>query len=471
MEGAAFEDGRRASIFDNFAHSHSGSLPGDGEVAVDEYHKYKEDVQLMAETGLDAYRFSVSWSRLIPDGRGHVNAKGLKYYNNLINELISHGIQPHVTLIHLDVPQALEDEYGGFLDRRIIEDFTAYADVCFREFGDRVPYWTTINEANIFILGGYDFGDAPPGRCSSPFGRSCTEGNSTIEPYIAAYNALLAHASAARLYKEKYQAKQHGVIGFSLYALHFIPFSNTTEDVTATWRSYEFFLGWFMHPLMYGDYPKIMNTIVGTRLPVFTKNELELVKGSFDFIGINYYTVVMIKDNSVSLMTEPRDYLADNAATWIYINGSAPQTGDSYPNTPWGLQGVLEHFKQVYDNPPIYIYENGQRTDHSTAVTDSSRVEYLQSHIGGVLDAVRNGCNAKGYFVWSFLDLYELLNGYECGFGLYYVNFSDPNLPRYPKLSQRWYSKFLKGGNVFRISRVDVDDMNLLRLSKLLQSL
>uniref|UniRef100_A0A803L9V2 Uncharacterized protein n=1 Tax=Chenopodium quinoa TaxID=63459 RepID=A0A803L9V2_CHEQI len=193
VEGAAFEDGRKASIFDTFAHSGRFG-DGNGDIAADQYHMYKEDVQLMAETGLDAYRFSISWSRLIPDGRGPINPKGVEYYNNLINELISYGIQPHVTLLHLDTPQALEDEYGGFRDQRIVyvlsfpylcsdlfcckasdidaadcpnsEDFTAYADVCFREFGDRVQYWTTINEANIFVLGGYDTGDSPPGRCS-----------------------------------------------------------------------------------------------------------------------------------------------------------------------------------------------------------------------------------------------------------------------------------------------------------------
>uniref|UniRef100_A0A803MPD2 Uncharacterized protein n=1 Tax=Chenopodium quinoa TaxID=63459 RepID=A0A803MPD2_CHEQI len=181
VEGAAFEDGRTPSIYDTF--SHSGRITGGGEVACDEYHRYKEDVQLMVNTGLDAYRFSISWSRLIP------------------------RIQPHVTLIHSDLPQVLEDEYEGFLSPRIIEDFTAYVDVCFREFGDRVQHWTTFYEANIFPLGGYDAGITPPARCSYPFGLvNCTIGNSTTEPYVVAHQILLAHASAARIYKEKYQA-------------------------------------------------------------------------------------------------------------------------------------------------------------------------------------------------------------------------------------------------------------------------
>uniref|UniRef100_A0A803L9V0 Uncharacterized protein n=1 Tax=Chenopodium quinoa TaxID=63459 RepID=A0A803L9V0_CHEQI len=364
-----------------------------------------KDAELMAETGLEAYRFSISWSRLIPDGRGRVNPKGLEYYNNLINELINHGIQPHVTLMHLDTPQALEDEYGGFINVRIIEDFTAYADLCFREFGDRVLYWTTINEANIFVLGGYDIGNSPPGRCSNPFGVNCTKGDSTTEPYLAAHNMLLAHASAASLYKEKYQAKQLGQIGFSLYTYHHIPSTDSTEDVIATQRAREFSIGWFMHPLMYGDYPRIMKENAGFRIPVFTKKQSDLVKGSFDFIAVNYYTAMLI--SHTNLTPEPRDYLADTA-----------------------IKSVC------------------QVTEHRTTVYDLSRVEYLQAHIGGVLDAVRNGSNTKGYFVWSFVDLFEVLYGYKYSFGLYYVDFHDPKRTRYAKLSQRWYSAFLNGKNV-----------------------
>ncbi|KNA04413.1 hypothetical protein SOVF_200030 [Spinacia oleracea] len=206
VEGAALEDGRKPSIYDTFAHR-SRNDTRNPDVACDQYHKYKEDVQLMVETGLDAYRFSISWSRLIPNGRGPVNPKGLRYYNNLINELISHGIEPHVTLTHTDTPQVLEDEYGSFLNPKIIEDFISYVDVCFREFGDRVRYWTTFNEANIFVIGGYDVGITPPSRCSSPFGFNCTRGNSTTEPYIVTHRILLAHAYAARLYKEKYQVR------------------------------------------------------------------------------------------------------------------------------------------------------------------------------------------------------------------------------------------------------------------------
>ncbi|XP_021775385.1 putative beta-glucosidase 5 [Chenopodium quinoa] len=446
VEGAAFEDGRKASIFDAFAHS--GRFDDtNGDVAADQYHKYKEDVQLMAETGLDAYHFSISWSRLIPDGRGPVNPEGVEYYNNLINELVSHGIQPHVTLLHLDTPQVLEDEYGGFISPRIIEDFTAYADVCFREFGDRVPYWTTINEANIFVMGGYDTGDSPPGRCSPSIRSYCMKGNSSTEPYIVAHNILLAHASTARLYREKYKAKQHGLLGFSLYLYHFIPASNTTEDALAAQRAYDFFIGLYMDPLTYGDYPEIVKKNAGNRLPAFTKNQSKLVKGSFDFIGVNFYNVVSNKHTN--LKPEPRDYIADMAAEWIFYNQTSDiRKVDKIPTLPWGLKGGLEYFKNVYDNPPIYIHENGQLTDHNVSVNDPSRIEYLQILIGAMLDAVRNGSNTKAYFVWSFLDLFELLFTYKKGFGLYYVDFDDPIRSRYPKLSQKWYAGYLRGENV-----------------------
>ncbi|XBI67902.1 hypothetical protein VPH35_047174 [Triticum aestivum] len=228
-EGAVAEDGRSPSIWDTF--THAGKMPdkSTGDIASDGYHKYKDDVKLMADTNLEAYRFSISWSRLVPNGRGAVNPKGLEYYNNLINELVKHGIQIHVMLYHLDFPQVLDDEYGGWLSPRIVEDFTAFADVCFREFGDRVSYWTTIDEPNIGPIASYDSGIFAPGRCSDPFGiTKCTTGNSTVEPYIAAHNMILAHASATRLYREQYQAVQKGVVGINVYSFWTYPLTNST---------------------------------------------------------------------------------------------------------------------------------------------------------------------------------------------------------------------------------------------------
>ncbi|KAL5561465.1 hypothetical protein UlMin_031212 [Ulmus minor] len=462
VEGAANEDGRTPSIWDTYAHA--GYSKGyTADIGCDHYHKYKEDVQLMADIGLDAYRFSISWSRLIPNGRGPVNPKGLQYYNNLINELLSHGIQPHVSLVNYDHPQALEDEYGGWVSRKIIEDFTRYADVCFREFGDRVRYWTTVNEPNVFSDGGYDSGITPPLRCSPPFGtRSCTKGNSSTEPYIAAHHILLAHASTVRLYRKNYQEKQHGHIGLCIYSLWYAPFADTKDDIIATQRAMDFLIGWVLNPLVFGDYPKVMKENAGSRIPAFTKFESDMVKGSFDFIGIIHYLTVNVADNSVSLMAKQRDYHADQAVTLIADYDFIADF--EIPLNPWGLYELLLYLKQVYGNPPVFIYENGQRMQRNSSLEDTSRVKYIDAHIEAMLNAIRNGSDTRGYFVWAFLDVFELFDGYESAYGLYYVDMDDPDLKRYPKLSAHWYSHLLKG-KTFGVEEVTAFEDNLSALS------
>lgn len=195
----------------------------------------------MADTGLEAYKLSISWSRLIPNGKGPLNPKAVEYYNNLINELISHGIEPHVFLLHADTPQALEDEYGGWLSRQIVKDFTTYANICFREFGDRVLHWTTYNEPNVLVASAYHLGLSPPNRSFS-----CSGGNCTTEAYIVAHNYLLAHASTVKLYRKKYQGKQHGYIGLDIFHGWFRPETNTREDSLATQRAHDFLVGWYV---------------------------------------------------------------------------------------------------------------------------------------------------------------------------------------------------------------------------------
>uniref|UniRef100_A0ACD5USF2 Uncharacterized protein n=1 Tax=Avena sativa TaxID=4498 RepID=A0ACD5USF2_AVESA len=222
----------------------------------------------MKDMGVDAYRFSISWTRILPDGtlRGGVNKEGITYYNNLINELLSKGLQPFVTLFHWDSPQALEDTYSGFLNPNIINDYKDYAEVCFTEFGDRVKHWITINEPWSFSVASYAMGVFAPGRCSPWELGKCSTGDSGREPYTVGHHQLLAHAAAAKLYKQKYQAVQKGKVGITLVS------------------------NWFMDPLTRGVYPRSMRTLVGSRLPQFTKEQSKMVKGSFDFIGINYYT-------------------------------------------------------------------------------------------------------------------------------------------------------------------------------------
>ncbi|MFX6573115.1 family 1 glycosylhydrolase, partial [Acinetobacter baumannii] len=396
-EGAAFEDGRTPSIWDTFAHS--GHTHGaNGDIACDGYHKYKEDIGIMMDTGLEAFRISISWSRLIPNGRGPINANGLLYYNNLINELISHGIKPHVTLIHLDMPQALEDEYEGWLSRKIVKDFVDFADVCFREFGDRIMHWTTINEVNIAALGGYVDGLIAPGHCSNR--TRCAIGDSKTEPYTVVHNMLLAHSAAAKLYREKYKAAQNGYLGINIYTTGFVPYTNSTKDVIATKRANDFYIGWILDPLTFGDYPDIVKKHAKTRIPAFTKQESEQIKGSADFIGLNHYFTAYIKDNPSS-RKDIEDFYADLAVELIFERGDTP--ADQFPMRPWGLEKVLEYLRQIYGNQPIYIQENGQMSRRNGTLNDVYRVEYIQAYIGSVLNAMRNGSNVKGYFAWTFL--------------------------------------------------------------------
>ncbi|KAJ6832157.1 beta-glucosidase 31-like isoform X1 [Iris pallida] len=469
VEGAAAEDGRKPSIWDTFAHAGKTIDKSTGDVASDQYHHYKEDVKLMHDTGLDAYRFSISWARLVPDGRGPINPQGLQYYNSLINELLSYGIEPHVTLCHFDLPQALEDEYQGLLSRRIIEDFTAYADLCFREFGDRVKYWITFNEPNIETVGGHDVGVLPPGRCSSPFGVNCSMGDSTTEPYISTHNTLLSHASAAALYKQKYQEEQGGQIGITILGFWFEPLTDSPVDVAATNRMRDFHIGWFMNPLVYGTYPTTMKEIVGSRLPSFTIEESNQLKASFDFLGFNHYCVYYLKGDPNFLDKTERDYIRDvgiNISTFYPVKEAAPsqlfgkvpaltRELPPMPSTPWGLQKLLEYLKSNYGNPPVIIHEIGYgefNIDHTTTSkndhNDVYRVKYLEEYIESLLVSISNGSNTHGCFLWSFLDCFELAFGYTARYGLYGVDFNDKDRRRYPRLSAKWYSYFLSNGGI-----------------------
>eukprot|EP00257_Ricinus_communis_P024464 XP_025011878.1 vicianin hydrolase [Ricinus communis] len=324
-EGAGHIDGKGPSIWDNFTKQHLEFIEGHnervifgyfwvtqnggfaekiwdhstGDVADDFYHRYKEDIHLMKKIGFDSFKFSISWSRILPKGKvsGGVNPKGVKFYNDLINELIANGLTPFVTLFHWDLPQALEDEYNGFLSPKVVNDFRDYANFCFKTFGDRVKHWCTLNEPYSFSINGYNGGTFAPGRCSKYMG-NCTAGDSSTEPYLVAHHLLLSHASAVQLYKAKYQAIQKGQIGITLVTNWFIPKSPASEaDRKAAMREVDFLFGWFAHPITYGDYPETMKTYVGNRLPKFTIEQSELLKGSLDYMGVNYYTTNFVANN------------------------------------------------------------------------------------------------------------------------------------------------------------------------------
>ncbi|KAI4333183.1 hypothetical protein L6164_018021 [Bauhinia variegata] len=281
-EGAANEGGRGPSIWDTFTQRYPEKIKdqSNGVLAVDSYHRYKEDVGIMKDIGFDAYRFSISCSRLLPCGklRRGVNREGITFYNNLINELLSSGLQSFVTLFHWDLPQALEDEYGGFLNPKIVVDFADYSELCYREFGDRVKHWITINEPLTFSMQGYASGIFAPGRCSRGLSMNCTAGDSSTEPYLVAHHQILAHASAVKVYRDKYQVSQKGQIGITLNSLWIIPLSQSQANKDAATRAMAFSYDWFMEPLHSGSYPAEMVNNAGERLPKFSKEQSLMVK-------------------------------------------------------------------------------------------------------------------------------------------------------------------------------------------------
>ncbi|KAL3718690.1 hypothetical protein ACJRO7_003761 [Eucalyptus globulus] len=454
-EGAANEGGRGPSIWDTYTHKYPGKIAdgSNGDVAVDSYHRYKEDVGIMKGMGLDAYRFSISWSRILPKGKmsGGVNMEGINYYNNLINELLAQGIQPFVTLFHWDLPQTLEDEYGGFLSPRIVDDFQDYVGVCFKEFGDRVKHWITLNEPFSYSVGGYAIGLTAPGRCSEWQRMNCTGGDSGVEPYLVSHNQLLAHATAVKLYRHKYQESQKGKIGITLVSQWMVPYSDAKRDKNATSRALDFMLGWYMDPLTHGDYPHSMRSLVGERLPKFSPEQSAMLKGSIDFLGLNYYTANYIAD-SPHLMGPSPSYLTDSRANLTTERNGIPIGPKAASNWlyvyPKGIRSLLLYMKKKYSDPLIYITENGidefnnEMLPLEQQLVDNMRIDYYYRHLSYVLRAIKDGVNVKGYFAWSLLDNFEWTDGYTVRFGINYVDYKN-GLRRYPKLSATWFKSFL----------------------------
>ncbi|KAK7261589.1 hypothetical protein RIF29_27903 [Crotalaria pallida] len=454
-EGAAKEGGRGPSIWDTFTHKYQDKIQdrSNGDVANDEYHRYKEDVGIMKYMNLDAYRFSISWSRILPNGKlsGGVNEEGVNYYNNLINELLANGIQPFVTLFHWDLPQALEDEYGGFLSPNIIKHFRDYAELCFQKFGDRVKHWITLNEPWSYTTGGYVRGQFAPGRCSKWLNLNCTGGDSGTEPYLVSHHQLLAHARAVQVYKKKYQASQKGVIGITLVSNWFLPYSNQKVDKKAARRAIDFMFGWFMGPLTTGNYPKSMRSLVGSRLPKFNNLEAKLINGSFDFLGLNYYTTNYVSNAPRASNARPF-FSTDSLVNLTYERNGVPigpEAASSWLHVyPKGLQELLLYIKKKYNSPLIYITENGidefndPKLSLKEALVDTFRIDYYYRHLFYLQLAISDGVNVKGYFAWSLLDNFEWANGYTVRFGINFVDYKTGK--RYQKLSANWFKNFLQ---------------------------
>ncbi|PAN41422.1 hypothetical protein PAHAL_8G042900 [Panicum hallii] len=455
IEGAWNEHGKGPSTWDHFCHNHPERIfdRSNGDVAVNSYHLYEEDVKLLKEMGMDAYRFSISWSRILPKGtlEGGINYQGLQYYKNLINTLKENGIEPYVTIFHWDTPQQLEENYGSFLSRMIVKDYTDFARLCFEHFGDKVKNWFTFNEPHTFCTYAYGTGEHAPGRCSP--GRNCAipYGDSLSEPYLVGHNILLAHAEVAHLYK-KYYKGEDGQIGMALDSLFFEPYGKTFLDEQAKARSIDFNLGWFMEPVSRGDYPFSMRSLLRDRLPYFKDDEQEKLKGSSNMMGLNYYTSLFCEHVDISPKFSPAVNTEDAyAIPKIYDhegNAIGPDTRTQWIKSyPKGLKELLMIIRDKYGNPPIYITENGTADDDfgdlsmKDALDDGIRLEYLQRHISAVKESIDLGADVRGHFTWSLLDNFEWSRGYTCRFGLIYVDRNN-GFKRHMKKSAEWFKEF-----------------------------
>ncbi|CDY37919.1 BnaA06g18980D [Brassica napus] len=419
VEGAAHEDGRGPSIWDTFSEKYPEKIQdgSNGSIADDSYRLYKDDVALMHQIGFSAYRFSISWSRILPSGnlKGGINQAGINYYNKLINELLSKGIKPFVTIFHWDTPQGLEDAYGGFRGADIVNDFRDYADICFKNFGDRVKHWMTLNEPLTVVQQGYALGIMAPGRCSKFTNPNCTAGDGATEPYIVGHNLILAHGAAVEVYREKYKVSQ----------------KESAVDKLAAARALAFTFDYFMEPLVTGKYPvDMVNNVKGGRLPTFTAKQSKMLKGSYDFIGINYYSSSYTKN--IPCSTENVTLLSDPCASVTGVREG-------------GIRDLVLYAKYKFKDPVMYITENGRDEASVTGkilLKDSDRIDYYARHLEMVREAVSVGANVKGFFAWSLLDNFEWSNGYTVRFGLVYVDYNDGG-KRYLKKSAHWFRKFL----------------------------
>ncbi|XP_023311496.1 myrosinase 1 isoform X2 [Anoplophora glabripennis] len=440
VEGAWDEDGKGENIWDRYIHSNPELIANNdsGDVACDSYHKYKEDVAILKEVGVDFYRFSLSWSRILPTGYvNKVNLPGVTYYKNLIKELKNNGIEPLITIFHWDLPQPLQD-MGGWPSDFIVETFAEYARLCFELFGDDVKYWVTFNEPKQICLGGYGQGYNAPGISLTG-----------LADYVCAHHVLQAHAKAWHIYDQEFRATQQGQVSITIDTRWFEPASDSEEDAVAAETALQFNYGWYANPVYNSDYPEIMKTRIAerslaegfnhSRLPAFTDEEIAYISGTFDYMAVNMYSSILAVATDEAPIAEP-SYNYD-----MGIDGYQPDDWESasapwFKITPWGIRKLLNWLKETYNNPTIIITENGM-PDNSSVIDDVTRVRFFRDYLSNVRSAMEDGVNVIGYTAWSIMDNFEWGLGYTQKYGLYHVDFDSINRTRTPKTSAAYYKK------------------------------
>ncbi|WP_067518728.1 GH1 family beta-glucosidase [Endozoicomonas ascidiicola] len=442
VEGAWNQDGKGPSIWDNFVRIPGKTFEGTtGDVAADHYNRYIEDVALMGEMGLKSYRFSISWARLLPKGRGEISEQGVEFYSNLIDELIKHNIVPFITLYHWDLPQGLQDDIGGWESRECSDAFEEYARLCFERFGDRVNHWITFNEPIIFEMFGYVTGAHPPAK------------NNPFLMYQASHYVNLAHAKAVMTYRE---LGCKGNIGMSNVINPAYPYTDSKEDREATWWAESFIFHWYYDPVLKGEYPKEYLAKIEARYGKLdiTHDDLRLLKqAKSDFIGINYYQPTRIAAPDSKADSNEKNNRSPGAAGDVSFCGNYKTVMDplQFEYTKWqwevcpdALRDCMHRIKDRYGDIPIYITENGLGDEDPIVegeVLDKARIDFIRRHLIACEQALDEGIQLKGYYAWSWIDLLSWLNGYKKQYGFVYVDRS--NLQRKKKQSYYWYEQVI----------------------------
>ncbi len=421
IEGATHDDGRGQSIWDTFCRVPDAVVNGDtGDVACDHYHLYKEDIDLMAELGLKAYRFSIAWPRILPQGTGTINEAGLDFYDRLVDTVLAKGIEPYATLYHWDLPQALEDK-GGWLNRDTIDAFVNYTDAITKVLGDRIHNWITLNEPWCAAYLGYGLGVHAPGK------KNWAEGNQ------ACHHLMVAHGKAVPVIRTNGDAQTR--VGIALNPTWVDAISDSPEDKAAAYRVDGGQNRWFLDPLYKGSYPEDMLALYGPIAPKIEAGDMETIAAPTDFLGINYYSRAVVGAGDGNDPANIRNVKPEGEYTAMDWEVYAP-----------GIYNLLMRIHRDYAPKALYVTENGAAFDDvmeaDGTVHDDRRQAFLEGYIGQVGRAAQDGAPVKGYFVWSLMDNFEWSFGYDKRFGIIYVDYKT--LKRTPKQSARWYSDAIR---------------------------
>ncbi|XP_041974950.1 myrosinase 1-like isoform X2 [Aricia agestis] len=445
IEGAWDVNGKSENVWDHLTHTKPWMVADftNGDIACDSYNRYQEDVDELDYLGVDFYRFSLSWSRILPTGRiDQINPDGIRYYNDLLDALAAKNIEPLVTLFHWDLPQSLQD-LGGWANPKMVDYFRGYADVCFREFGDKIKSWITFNEPYEICEDAYGDEKKAPAIDSHGVGN-----------YLCSDTLLKAHAEAYHLYDETYRPTQNGKIMISINSIWYEPKDpENAQQVTLAETANQFKFGWFAHPIFTdkGGYPEVMVANVAaqsegeglarSRLEQFDDYWIERIKGTSDFLGINHYTTFLVTGPGVDPTAKSPSWLKDiGAVTTMEVGGDS--ASEWLRVVPSGFANLLRWCKKSYNDPLIYITENGF-SDRGT-LEDYGRISYYNDYLSAILDVINDDdVKVLGYTAWTLMDNFEWRAGFSERFGFYYVNITDPARPRTPKLSAEYYKQLI----------------------------